>query len=210
MDSHTTDLPFGMKWRHVVVVAVMVLLVWWLFSRSSTRSNDAPLEPNPTPARTPASEARLPGVPQTLLKKMEAAQDANIPVVMTSGSAVEYGDNEVEDIAKAALARVNVQNEDLNLIALASVSKTIDAYKTVAYDIVANVFDTKATVGIMVSIIVLVASTGKVYLRTLRMYNDGPDPMASLGTASDPTGPATYQDPLALLASFKDRDTSQL
>jgi hypothetical protein len=65
--------------------------------------------PNPTPTRNPVST--IPGLPLTLLQKMEAAQDSNIPVVMTSGSAVEYGGTEVEDIIRAALARVNVQGE---------------------------------------------------------------------------------------------------
>ena len=202
-DITTMELPWGIQIKHLVILAVAALVLWWLWRRSATTRTepDTPLQADailPTP-----KASSIPGVPQTLLQKMSNAQDTRIPVVMTSGSPLQYDNAEIEDVVKGALAKVNAQDEQLTLISIASASKTQDSYKTVEYTAVANVYDAASLVGLLVSVSALVAADGKAYLKTLKLYNDVPDPMASLHSAADPTGPATFDDPLDVLASFK-------
>ena len=200
----TMELPWGLHVKHLVMLAVAVLVLWWLWRRSATTRAEPDVPLLQASAAQPAPPATaFPGVPQTLLQKMSAAQDTNIPVVMTSGSPVQYDDTEIENVVKNALDKVNAQDENLTLMSVSSASKTQDSYKTVAYDVVANVYDSKTLVGLLISVSVLVAADGKTYLKTLKLYNDVPDPMSSLQSAADPAGQATYSDPLDILASFK-------
>ncbi len=46
-------------------------------------------------------------------------------------------------------------------------------------------------------------STNKVYVRTLKLFNDQPDNMPGLSSASEAAGPALFEDPLEMLAKMK-------
>ena len=197
------ELPWGIQMKHLVIMAVAALVLWWLWRRSATARTEPDTPLQASALLPPPKATSIPGVPPTLLQKMSDAQDTRIPVVMTSGSPLQYDDAEVENVVKGALAKVNAQGEQLTLISIASASKTQDSYKTVEYTVVANIYDATSLVGLLVSVSALVSADGKTYLKTLKLYNDVPDPMASLQSGADPTGPASFADPMDILASFK-------
>ena len=183
-------------WRTVAVFAVLLLAAWWLWTTYN------PAEPRVPVAALPAPEPAPAGLPEPLVQKMQSAQDEAAPVVMTAGTPVEYDDDEVADVARRALGRVNAQGEALALLQVVSAKKTVDAYKTVAYELVCNTYDTKTNVGVLLSIKALLDVNGKLYISQLRPYHSVPDPMAHLGAASDPAPPADFEDPLELLAKM--------
>lgn len=190
------DPPERWNWRVIAVVAALGLVAWWAWKQQTTVP-EVPMQNNATPPPDPPA-----GVPLSLTQKMAMLVDKQIPVVMTSGSAVPYDDDEIARLVRVVLGRLNSMDESVSPITTASVSKTQDSYKTVTYDIVANVHDARARVGLMVFLQVLVPVSGKMYIRQLRLYNDkdrGDGPAA----ASGPAGPAPYESALEVLAKTK-------
>lgn len=188
--------PEGWNWRTLLVIAALAVAVWWVWSRKTTKP-EVPMVSNVTPAPTPPA-----GIPKTLAEKLAMAVDTQIPVVMTSGSAVPHDEDEINRIVASVLARVNALNESVTLINVVTASKTQDSYKTVSYDVVANVFDAKGHVGVMIVTNVLIPVSGTMFVRELRLYhaadkNDGPRP------ASEPAGHAPYESPLDVLNTTK-------
>lgn len=187
------DAPEGWDWRVLLVLLVLVGVAWWIWTKK-TQKPEVPLTPNIT-SPPPAP----PGISKSLVEKMAMATDKQIPVVMTSGTPVPYDTDEIHRIVNTVLGKVNAMNESLTFISLASASKTQDSYKTVSYDIVANVYDSKNNVGIMVTINVLIPVSGFMYVRTLQLFHahgkeDG------LRAASEPVRMAAYESPLDVLA----------
>lgn len=187
-------------WAVVVAVALVLLGGWWWWTRQvhdDTVAVPLPVVSLPSPPVSP------PGIPPTLVDKITRAVDVSIPVVVTSGAPMPYTDSEIARVASAALSRVNSQGENLVLISVASASKTQDSYKNTAYELVVNAHDSVAGIGLLLTISLVVSETNAVYVRAMRLFNDVPDPMASLRTASDPAGHATFEDPLDMLSKFK-------
>lgn len=184
-------------WRNLALLAALAVAAWWLWRRYSEEEPRAPVAERPREEPPP-----LPGLPAALAQKMGRAADTAIPVVPTSGTPVEFEDDEVEQVAKAALARVNAQDESLVLMQVVSATKTLDAYKTVAYDIVCNAYDQRNSIGLLLAVKALLDVNGTLYISTLRPYHDVPDPMPQLGSAADPPPPADFEDPLTLLAKM--------
>lgn len=181
----------------LVTVVLVAVAVWWWFRRQPPEPPVRIVANTPPPQGVPD----LPGVPITLLEKIKASVDVDIPLVVTSGTPMQYADGEIEEIVKAVLRRINARGETLTLLSVTSASKTVDAFKTVAYEITALAFEPKANFGLALEMSVLVPVTNKVYIKSLRMANDKPDTMPNLGSASDPVAPAPYEDPLDVLAS---------
>ena len=184
-----------------LLVALALAVAWWVWSRQARDEAVEPMPAGPPPLR--AAPDAPPGIPLTLVDKIRRAVDTSIPTVVTSGAPVQYTDAEISQVATAALGRVNALGERLTLISVASASKTQDSYKNVAYELVVNAHDAGAGIGLLLAISLVVPETNRIYVRAMRLYNDAPDPMASLRTASDPPGHATFEDPLDLLAKFK-------
>ena len=192
-----------MEWTrtHLAVVMAVALVLggWWWWNR---RDQDIEVVSSPE-APLPTAPVPPPGIPPTLVDKIARAVDESIPVVVTSGAPVQYTDSEIAQVTSAALRRVNSQGENLVLISVASASKTQDSYKNTAYELVVNVHDTAASIGLLLALSLVVSDANAVYVRAMRLYNDVPDPMVSLRAASEPAGNATFEDPLDMLSQLK-------
>lgn len=146
----------------------------------------------------------LPGISPNITSKMQRVADANIPVVMTSGSTVPYGDKEIKDVVSHALGRLNAMGEHVVPIQIVSSSKTIDSYKTIAYEVTFNAHDFTSNVSMLLSLSALVPVSGQVYVRSLRMSSTSSD--ANAGPAAgnpEDVEFATYEDPVAALSKVK-------
>lgn len=201
--SSTTTTATGagglLNWRTILVVAVLLAAVWWIWRERSKTKPEVVLQPNATPA-PPLS----PGIPVSLGEKMARLVDTAIPVVSTSGAPVPHDDDEIRQLVRVVLGRVNAMGESISLMNIVSVSKTQDSYKTVTYDIVCNVYDAQANLGMMHTISVLIPVSGTLYIREYKMTQDVPSKAgAGLGAASDPAEFAAYEDPLAVLGAMK-------
>ena len=186
----------GSRWKMVAVLALLAGAAWWVWGRQSPARPAVAERPNaPAPSLPPA-----PGLSATLLSKMERCADTQIPVVMTSGSSVPWGEDEVRLVIQHALNRLNEMDEQVTFLQRVSVSKTVDAFKTVAYDIVTHVYDARQNVGLMVSLSALVPVSGRLYVRSLRLSNSQADtgPPGAGGTPADGEF-AAYEDPVAQL-----------
>lgn len=192
------QVPNDTNWRAIAVLALLAAVVWWLWRLQDTAKPKVPMLAN-----TPAPQVSLPGVSSTLLTKIARVPDVQIPVVMTSGSVVPYGEDEVRQIVRRVLERLNAMGESVSLIQVVSVSKTLDSYKTVAYELVISVHDSKQTVGMMLSLSVLVPVSGEVYVRSFRPYNTTVD--TGPPGAGDHAGSvfAEFEDPVAVLHNHK-------
>lgn len=190
----------GVNWRTLTVLAVIAAVAWWVWRRKTTVPPVA-LQPN-TP---PPAVAAPPGIPATLPAKMAQVTDTRIPVVMTSGSQVPYGDDEIKQIVGQALERLNSLDERVSLIQIVSSAKTQDSYKTVSYEIVINVHDARERVGLTMAISALVPVSGKLFLRAFKLYNTpadkdaGPPPATLNGGA----GFAPFEDPVSILRQLR-------
>ena len=180
----------------LAVVAALALAVWWVMTRAKKPElylQDNEAAPPPVP----------PGVPLSLVEKMASLVNPKIPVVMTSGSAVPYDDADVRQVLREVLDKLNALGEAVSLIHVVNVSKTVDSYKTVTYDIVFNVHDAKAIVGLMLAVTVLVPNTGVRYIRRFELFHKP--------TTEGPTGTpevnsrelAAFEDPLTMLSKTK-------
>lgn len=192
--------PPRVSWRVVAVVAALALLAWWVLRRPpATAVPELPMRPNATPQPAP-----LPGVPLSLSTKMAMVVDTQIPVVMTSGTPVPYDDDDIRQVVRSVLAKLNAMDESVTVIQVVSASKTQDSYKTVAYDVVASVHDAKENVGMLLDVSALVPVSGKLYVRKLQMHNKAPDTVAGPEAREGGGGGlAAYEDPVALLSKMK-------
>lgn len=185
------------NWRVMVIVGVMAVVAWWVWRRMAKTKPDVVMTPNATaPPQPPA------GIPLSLVEKMARAVDTQIPVVMTSGTAVPYDEDEIARMARTVLGKLNAQDESVSLVSVASVSKTQDSYKTVSYDMVLNAYDARNNVGLMLSVSTLVPVSGKLYIRKFSLFHTKDD-NSGPGPASEPAGHAAYQSPLQALANTK-------
>lgn len=187
----------GTNWRTFLVIAALALVVWWVW-RERGKKRRVKMQDNVSPPPVPP-----PGVPLTLTEKMAQVVDTAIPVVMTSGTSAAYDDTEVVKVANAVLARLNALGEKVALIKVTSASKTVDSYKTVSYDLVVSAYDPRANVGVLLAISVLVPVSGKMYVRTLKMYHEAEDKTPGPRAASDPVDLAPFEGPLDVLSSMK-------
>ena len=196
----TSSGVFGSNWRTIVVVGVLLAVVWWVWRERSKTKPEVMMQPNLTPA-----PPLPPGIPLTLGEKMAQLIDTSIPVVLTSGSPVPHDDDEIRQLLRVVLGRLNALGEAVTLTDIVSVAKTQDSYKTVAYDIVCNVYDARANVGMMQTISLLVPMSGTLYIRQYKMTQDVPSKAGGggLGAASDPVEYAAYEDPMAVLGAMK-------
>jgi hypothetical protein len=207
-------------WRTFVVLLALGAAALWVWRSSAVTPPRVPMVPNATPAPEPP-----PGVPSPVARSMAGAVDTQIPVIMTTGTPVPYDDAEVARLTKLALARLNAglvtitggsggsggsgggtvggsgsgSGDGVTLIAVVDVAKTQDSYKTVAYEIVASVYDPRHNVGMLLTVSLLVPVSGAVYVRRLQAFNKARDD-SPLVSASVPAGHATFESPLALLA----------
>lgn len=183
------------RWHTIAVIAVVLGAAWWVWKRHAKAAPDVPVQAN-----TPAPVDPLPGISPNIVTKLARVPDAQIPVVMTSGASVQYGDDEVRQVIRLVLDRLNSMGERVSLIQLTSASKTLDSYKTVAYDIVFFAHDARENVGMLLSLSALVPVSGKLYVRSLKMYNTPAD--------RDPGPPAAGDNPRAALAEYEDPVTA--
>lgn len=188
----------GLDWRAVLVLVVLGGVAWWIWRHQGDTVPPVLLQDNVTPPPVPP-----PGIPQTLAQKLAKAVDTQIPVVMTSGSSVQYDEDEVSQIVRAVLAKINAQDERLTLIQVASTAKTIDSYKTVSYDMRASVYDAKENISVLVDIGVLIPVSGTMYIRRLRLAQDAPDTVRGPAAYESSGGLAAYEDPVAVLSKMK-------
>lgn len=187
-----------LDWRTVVVLLAVLGVAWWVWKHYPDAQPVVQLENNATPA--PATPQ---GIPATLTQKLAAAVDAQIPVVMTSGSAVQYDDDEIAQITRAILAKINSQDEQLTLIQVASAAKTVDSYKTVSYEMRASVYDAKENISVLIDIGVLIPASGTMYIRKLRLSQDAPETVGGPAAYESAGGMAAFEDPVAVLSKVK-------
>lgn len=191
-------------WRTLLIVAAIALaayLVWrWRRGAAAEDVSQVQMTSNATPPPEPPA-----GTPASLPAKMAQVVDTQIPVVMTAGEAVPYDEDEVKGVVKGVLDQLNARDESVTLIQVVNTSKTVDSYKTVAYDLLVNVHDNKASVGLQMFMSVLVAATGKRFVRALRLAQS-PEQPATQGPAGAGEGEgelAPYQDPIDALKNLK-------
>lgn len=187
-----------LDWRTLLVLLALAGVAWWIWRHQGDTVPPVQLQNNATPPPVPPQ-----GIPQTLTQKMANAVDTQIPVVMTSGSAVQYDEEEVGRIVRAVLGKINAQDERLTLIQVASTAKTIDSYKTVAYDMRASVYDAKENISVLVDISVLIPVSGTMYIRKLRLAQDAPETVRGPAAYESAGGLAAYEDPVAVLGKMK-------
>ena len=201
-ESKTDPTGGGLDWRTVAVIAALALVVWWVWKERSKTKPDVAMRPNVSPAPVPP-----PGIPLDLSSKMARVVDTAIPVVMTSGRPVPYDEDEVGQLVRRVLARLNSMGENVSLIKVISVSKTQDSYKTVTYDLVISVFDATNNVGMMLTVSILIPVSGAMYVREFRLYHRDGAVERGPNAASDPSlgtgGFAAFEDPAAVLAKMK-------
>lgn len=185
-------------WRTVLVLLVLAGVAWWIWKHRGDTQPPVQLQSNITPA--PATPQ---GIPQTLTQKLAAAVDTQIPVVMTSGSAVQYDEDEVAQIVRAILTKINAQDEQLTLIQVASTTKTIDSYKTVSYEMRASVYDAKENISVLIDIGVLIPVSGTMYIRKLRLSQDAAETVGGPAAYEAVGGLAAFEDPVAVLSKVK-------
>lgn len=187
-------------WHAVVVIVVLVVVAWWVWKRHAKTAPTVPVQEN-----TRAPTDSLPGISPNIETKLARVPDTQIPVVMTTGSTMQYGDDEIRHIIRQALERLNSMDEQVSLIQVTSASKTQDSYKTVAYDLVFSVHDARENVGMLLSLSALVPVSGKLYVRSLKMYNTpadrDPGPAAAGSTQRENL--AEYEDPVSALSKVK-------
>lgn len=187
-----------LDWRTVLVLLALAGVAWWIWKHQGDSVPPVQLQNNATPP--PATPQ---GIPQTLTQKMANAVDTQIPVVMTSGSAVQYDEDEVAQIVRAVLAKINAQDEQLTLIQVASTAKTIDSYKTVSYEMRASVYDAKENISLLIDIGVLIPVSGTMYIRKLRLTQDAAETVRGPAAYEASGGLAEYEDPVAVLRNVK-------
>ena len=199
-----TDAPAGtesnVSWRNIAVIAALAFIVWFVWNRMARKAPEVRLERN-----TPAPVDLLPGVPQTLVTHLAQTTDEAIPVVMTAGKAVPYDDDDIRQVVRQALDRLNSLGEKVTFIQVVSASKTVDSYKTVAYEVVFSAYDGRENVGVKLSLSALVPVSGKLYLRAFTMFNTpGQKDAGPPGPGADPRAEfAAYEDPVSVLRSLK-------
>lgn len=193
----TTGIP--VNWRTVAIVAALALVAWWVWTHQGATVPEVRMQSNATPPPLPPT-----GVPITLVTKMARVVDTSIPVIMTSGTEVQYAEDEVTGIVRSTLKKLNAMDEYVSLVQVVSASKTIDAYKTVSYDIEANVYDARENVGLKVLISAIVPVSGTTYIRQFRLAT--PPASADQGPpAADGAGSsfAPFEDPVRVLAAMR-------
>lgn len=188
----------SIRWSNVVLIAALAFVVWWVWRRTRSNRPQAPMA-----QVTPAPPKLLPGISVALPVKLAKAADTRIPVVMTSGSQVPYDDAEVKTVVQQALDRVNAQDEKLTLIQVVSASKTLDSYKTVSYNVVISVHDSKENVGMMLALTALVPTSGKLYVRSFNLFNTAQDKDPGPPGTGDEAPLAKFEDPMTILKSMK-------
>lgn len=201
MDSGGTTTPHlqaGVSWRTVLVIGIMAAIVWYIWRRGWKTKPTVPLTNNSSPA--PPAPA---GISLTFTEKLARLVDTAIPVVMTSGSVVQYDEDEIGQIVRQVLQRLNAMGESVTLMKVVDVSKTQDSYKTVTYDILINVHDAITRVGLLLNLSVLIPVSGTLYIRKFQMYNKPESQGAGLQAATDPAGFASYDSPLQVLSNLK-------
>jgi hypothetical protein len=185
-------------WESLVLILVLACAVWWVWKRAIAKPK-VDMQPNATAPPVPP-----PGIPVTITAKMARVVDPLIPVVMTSGATVPYTEDEVNQIVRSVLGRLNSLDEQVTLIQVVSVSKTQDSYKTVAYDIAMNVYDARENVGMQLLTTVLVPVSGLMYVRQLKLASETADTNAAPRgrDAVEKGGVAVYEDPVAVLSTM--------
>lgn len=199
-----SDVPVSsqssLSWRNIALLVALAFVVWWVWRRHARKMPDVKLERN-----TPAPVTQLPGVPATLITHLAQTTDSQIPVVMTAGNQVPYDDEDIKQVVRYGLDRLNLLGQKVSLIQVVSAAKTSDSYKTVAYDIVFSAYDGRENVGVKLSLSVLVPLSGKLYIRSFKMFNTPSEKDAG------PPGPgadsqaefARYEDPVSVLRNLK-------
>lgn len=189
-------------WRTLLVVAALALAVYLIWKGRAAAATDTPLPEMASNVSAPPAPPV--GAPATLATNMAELVDTQIPVVMTAGAPVPYGEEEIKDTVNAVLQQLNAKGQHVTLIQVVNATKTVDSYKTVSYDILANLHDHVTNVALQVVLGVLVAVTGTRYIRVLRMAQSPADSAqgpqgAAVGEAP---GPAPFEDPVVALKNL--------
>jgi hypothetical protein len=124
-----------------------------------------------TPAPVAVKQAR--GDTDNLESVLASVVDLSPPVsALTMRDSVPYTDEEIRQIVSNVLARINDQGAwDLRLVALDGVSKTVDSYKTLLYEITFAAYSPPRNIGIKMTTSVLVPASNVMYVRSLSSYN---------------------------------------
>ena len=179
------------SWRTLLIVAAVALAAYLVWRGRASQAPQPEMTSNVSAPPVPPV-----GAPLTLAAKMAQLVDTQIPLVMTAGAPVQYGEDEIRDTVNGVLQQLNAKGESVVLIQVIDAAKTVDSYKTVAYDVLANLHDHKASVALQVVMSVLVAATGARYIRSLRMAQSPAD------SAQGPQGVGVGEAPP--LAPFED------
>lgn len=144
-----------------------------------------------TPAPTVIKKAR--GDTDDLESVLGSVVDVSPPVTpLPMRDSVPYTNEEVRQIVSNVLARINDQGAwDLRLVALDSISKTVDSYKTLLYELTFAAYSPPRNIGIKMATSVIVPPTNVMYIRDLRSFN-------ARATTDDPVrgsrGPQTEEE----------------
>jgi hypothetical protein len=173
------------SWTLPLLSVVALGAVAWTMVRERRHTNTfvtpMPLPPIPatrkpkarvvTPAPKPIRQAR--GDTDSLEASLASVIDRAPPIKASSmRESVPYTDEEIRQIVANVLARVNDVTEwDLRLVALDGITKTVDSYKTLVYELTFAAYSPPRNVGIKLSTTVLVPPTNAMYVTDLKSFN---------------------------------------
>jgi hypothetical protein len=173
------------SWTLPLVSALALGAVMWTMYRerrqTSSFKTSRPLPPIPAPRKpkakvitpAPVGIQRARGDTGDLDSVLSSVVDTAPPVVpLPMRDSVPYTDEEVRQIVSNVLARINDNGAwDLRLVALDGVSKTVDSYKTLLYELTFAAYSPPRNIGIKMATTVIVPPTNVMYIQTLKTFN---------------------------------------
>ena len=172
------------SWTLPLLSVLALGAVAWTMARErrhNTFVTPLPLPPIPatrkpkarvlTPAPKPIRKAR--GDTDDLESVLASVVDATPPVkALPMRESVPYSDEEIRQVVGNVLARVNdAADWDLRLVGLDGITKTVDSYKTLVYELTFAAYSPPRNVGIKLSTAVLVPPTNAMYVTALKSFN---------------------------------------
>lgn len=136
--------------------------------------------PDGTPVKSP------------LAKHLTGVADASTPP-MAPGEPMAWSKAEIERVADRVVARINAKSPGLGLVLVSfdNVKKTVDAYKTVRYEVDVQVHSMTKMYSSRLTAKVDVSSSGKEYLREVSLHNARLDD-SKIESVSSISGLETY------------------
>lgn len=187
-----------MDWWLVTIALVAVVVLGIDIARRGRSRAGVGVAPAPLAAREAYTQVAVPrrfeqptALPQPddrhpLAPALARAVDATVPVQHSpaGGEAVPHSAAETAEVVAFVVARVNQRTPGLGLVAVASgnVRKTVDAYKTLLYQVDVHVHSAARGYSAVFTADVVSAAGGARYLKAARVHAAAKDTSGVLGS----------------------------